>query len=249
VLVVTAAAGADWLWRIGAWDQVVGVTAYFQAPSDAPARPRLSGFSTARLDEIEALEPDLVIGFSDVQAGLLAELGRRGLSVWLTNPRRLPEIESVLECLGRIVDRAEASARQLDEFRCRLAPVVPRGRRPRVYFEEWPEPMVTGIGWVSELIERAGGDDVFADRRHHRAAAQRQITAGEVIAAQPEIVVASWCGRRFERSSLEARAGWQALPAVRSGRVYELDSDDILQPGFRLALGYERLCRWIRGEA
>jgi iron complex transport system substrate-binding protein len=244
-IVCLSAESADWLWRIGAWDSVVGVTAFFTQPQDAPAKPRVSGFSTGRVDEIIELHPDLVITFSDVQASLAAELIKAGLPVFATNQRTLAEIESTLQMLGRVVGHELESERLLKEFRLRLAPVAPKGTRPRVYFEEWNDPFITGIAWVSELIERAGGEDVFAHLRTKRAASQRVISSRQVFKADPEIILASWCGKPVKPAEISSRPGWPEVAAVRAGRIDEVLGEDILQPGFRLIQGYERLKKLI----
>jgi len=248
-IVCLSAEAADWLWRIRAWDDVVGITAYFTPPSGAPPKPRVSSFSTARFDEIIALEPDLVITFSDVQASLSAELIKRGLSVLATNQRTLTEIEATLALLGRMVHREREAEKLLHEFRERLAPVERVAVRPRVYFEEWNDPLISGIGWVGELIERAGGDDIFPDLRTRRAAPERVVTSEDVCRANPQIILASWCGKPVHAHEIAARPGWDQIAAVRSNRIHEIPGDDILQPGFRLVHGYERLKRIIAAEA
>ena len=240
-IICLSAEAADWLWRIGAWEQVVGVTAFYNQPTEAPPKPRVSGFSSAKLDEIEALDPDLVITFSDVQADIAAQLLRRGFTVLGTNQRTLAEIEVALELLGRIVGREREAAQRLREFRERLAPVAKTGPRPRVYFEEWNEPLVSGIAWVSELIERAGGIDVFAELRSKGTAAERQVEPDAVRARNPEVILASWCGKPMRVDQIVSRPQWDSIEAVKHGRIHELPGDDILQPGFRLLFGYERM--------
>lgn len=240
-IVCLSAEAADWLWRVGAWDNVVGVTAFFTQPSDTPAKPRVSGFSTARMKEIETLNPDLVITFSDVQAEFAAELIKHGFSVLATNQRTLAEIEATLSLLGRVVGHEAESERLLVEFRERLAPVKKAANGPRVYFEEWDDPFISGIGWVGELIEHAGGTDIFAELRKNRAAHDRVVTSEQICHANPEIIFASWCGKPVQSASISLRPGWAELPAVRAKRIYEIPGEDILQPGFRLVYGYERL--------
>src|SRR6266436_873515 len=164
-IICLCAEAADWLWRIGAWDCVAGITSFFKPPPEASHKPCISGFSTAQFEEIATLDPDLIITFSDVQAPLATELVRRGFTVLATNQRTLAEIEATLSLLGRIVGRDADAERWLGEFRQRLAPVENSKCRPRVYFEEWNEPLIAGIAWVSELIELAGGEDVFAHLR------------------------------------------------------------------------------------
>ena len=240
-IVCLSAEAADWLWRIGAWEQVAGVTAFFQQSAEMAAKPRVSGFSTARLTEIEKLNPDLIITFSDVQAEFAAELMKQGFPVLATNQRTLAETEVTLSLLGRVVGRESEAERLLREFRERLAPVERRTNRPRVYFEEWNEPLISGIGWVGELIERAGGADVFAELGKNRAARDRVVSSEQVRQANPEIIVASWCGKPVDVEAISSRAGWAEIAAVRERRIYEIPGEDILQPGFRLIYGYERL--------
>jgi iron complex transport system substrate-binding protein len=247
-IVCLSAESADWLWRIGAWEQVVGVTAFFTQPADAPAKPRVSGFSTARLNEITELHPDLVITFSDVQAQLAAELIKRGLPVLATNQRTLEETEATLAMLGRVVARESETERLLVEFRERLAPVKRIGLPPRVYFEEWNDPFITGIAWVSELIERAGGEDIFSELRTKRAAPERVVSSEQICRAKPEIIFASWCGKPVQPTAISSRPGWAELSAIRTGRIHEIPGEDILQPGFRLVHGYERLKEICNGN-
>jgi iron complex transport system substrate-binding protein len=240
-IVCLSAESADWLWRIGAWENVVGVTAFFSPPPNISPKPLVSGFSTGRLDEIAALDPDLVITFSDVQAQLAAELIKRGLLVLSTNQRTLAETETTLAMLGRVVDREAKAESLLTEFRERLAPVKCMGARPRVYFEEWNDPFITGIAWVSELIQRAGGEDIFSELRTKRAAPERVVSSEQIRHSNPEIIFASWCGKPVQSAAIASRPGWAELAAVRANRIFEIPGEDILQPGFRLIHGYERL--------
>jgi iron complex transport system substrate-binding protein len=240
-IVCLSAESADWLWRIGAWDSVVGITAFFTVPEEAEPKPRIGGFSTAQLDEIAELEPDLIIAYSDVQAPLLAELMRRGFAVLGTNQSMLAEIEATMMLLGRIVGHEPEAGRWLREFQKRLAPVENVKARPRVYFEEWNDPLVSGIAWVSELIERAGGKDVFPELRTQRAAQERVVEPKEVCRRNPEIILSSWCGRAVRIPEIIARPGWKEIVAVQRKRIYEIHSSEILQPGFRLVEGYERI--------
>jgi iron complex transport system substrate-binding protein len=224
------------LYALGEGDRIVGISAWTARPAEArTSKPIVSGFTSGSIDKITAQEPDLVIGFSDVQADLAATLIRHHLPVLILNQRTIAEILDVIRLLGRIVgaeERAEAYAGMLEtglaEARARGAA---RGACPRVYFEEWPEPLVAGSTWVSELIQVAGGEDVFRDRARAKAAKGRLVEPEEVLAARPDVILASWCGKPFEAESLQARPGWHALPAVRRGRVHEIASEIILQPG------------------
>src|SRR6266404_4955881 len=210
-IVCLSAEAADWLWRIGAWERVAGTTAFFKIPPNVAPKPRISGFSTAQFDQIADLQPDLIITFSDVQAPLAAELMRRGFAVLATNQRTLAEVETTLALLGRIVGCESEAERWLNEFRHRLARVAKAKFRPRVYFEEWNDPLIAGIAWVSELIERAGGQDIFADLRSKRAASERVVSSEEVCHRNPDIILASWCGRPVQVSEIAGRPGWDKL--------------------------------------
>ena len=244
-IVCLSAEAADWLWRIGAWERVVGVTVYFDQPDSAPPKPRVSGFSSANLGQITQLKPDLIITFSDVQAQIAAALIQRGYSVLATNQRTLGEIETTLALLARVVNRERESEILLHEFLARLAPVENVARYPRVYFEEWNDPLISGITWVSELIERAGGKDIFEHLRCKHNAAERVVSLEQVCRADPEIIFASWCGEPVQPTEITARPRWNSLTAVREQRIYEIPSKDILQPGFRLVYGYEQMKRLL----
>jgi iron complex transport system substrate-binding protein len=244
-IVCLSAEAADWFWRIGAWDSVAGVTAYFIQPDGTPPKPRVSGFSSANLNEITKLNPDLIITFSDVQAKIAAEFIQRGFPVLATNQRTLAETEATLALLARIAGCECKGEELLKEFRERLAPVKNVTYRPRVYFEEWNDPFISGIAWVSELIERAGGEDIFHELRTKRAAPERVVSSEQICQANPEIIFASWCGKPLQAVEISARHGWNNLAAVRKNRICEIPSEDILQPGFRLVYGYEKMKRLV----
>src|SRR5271154_3235181 len=244
-IVCLSAEAADWLWRIGAWESVAGVTAYFVPSDGTPPKPRVSGFSSANLNEITKLNPDLIITFSDVQAKLAAELIQRGFPVLATNQRTLAETEATLALLARVAGCERTGEKLLNEFRERLAPVKNVKHRPRVYFEEWNDPLISGIAWVSELIERAGGEDIFANLRTKRAAPERVVSPEQICRANPEIIFASWCGKPVQADEIAARHGWNNLAVVRENRIHEITGEDILQPGFRLVYGYEKMKRLI----
>ena len=211
----------------------------FHSTAGSAAETAGERIQLCNLPQIEKLKPDLIITFSDVQSLLAAELIRRGFPVLATNQRTLVEIENTLALLSRVVNHE--SEKLLGEFHQRLAPVEKVSRRPRVYFEEWNEPLISGIAWVSELVERAGGQDVFAGMRSKRSARERAVLPEQACAADPEIIFASWCGKPVERAEISARHGWPDLAAVRAGQIYEIPGEDILQPGFRLVQGYERV--------
>ena len=223
------------LYLLGEGDRVVGVSGYTVRPPEARRKPRISAFTHARYERIEALKPDLVLGFSDLQADIAAELVRRGYTVAVFNQRSVAEILQMIRVLGGIVgcaDRAEALAtrfeRELDEIAA-AATALPR--RPRVYFEEWDNPLISGIRWVDELVEIAGGDPIFPELRDAKLGRERIVAPDEVARRQPEIIVASWCGKAVRTSAIAGRPGWCDIGAVRAGHIYEIKSAYILQPG------------------
>jgi polyphosphate kinase len=225
---------------------VVGVTAFYQLPPDADERPRVSGFRSGNHEAILRLKPDLVITSTDVQHQLASDLIKAGVSVWALNSRSLKEIYDAIRNLGRITRKSTRADELVAQMERNLQPVHVNGaHRPRVYFEEWPEPLITGIGWVSELIERAGGTDIFAELGRGKKAAARAVAPEEVIVREPEIIFASWCGRPVQMSEITSRSGWDKIPAVRTGHLVEIPSDDILQSGPGLVRGYEILKREI----
>lgn len=224
------------LYLLGEENRIVGVSGYaVRPPRVRKEKPRISSFLSADVARITALKPDLVLAFSDIQGPIIPELARAGLAVHLFNQRDLAGIFAMIRTLGALIEcheKAEALARSLE---ARLDQVKAessrRPARPRVYFEEWDDPMISGIGWVSELIEIAGGTDIFAELRTRPEAKDRIVTSAEVIARSPEIVLASWCGRKVRLDSFAAREGWSAIPAVQTGRIVEIKSPLILQPG------------------
>jgi iron complex transport system substrate-binding protein len=224
------------LYALGEGERVVGISAWTKRPPEARRdKPVVSAFVGGNVERIVALQPDLVIGFSDVQARLAAELIAANLQVLVLNQRSVAEILDVVLLLGRIVDAKERAEALVEGYVERLDDVRRRhagdAARPRVYFEEWPEPLIAGSRWVSELIDVAGGVDVFADRSAGRAARDRYVTSEEVVARAPDVIVASWCGKPFEPEAVLARPGWGAVPAVRRGALHEIDSCLVLQPG------------------
>jgi iron complex transport system substrate-binding protein len=229
---------ADLCARLGAWEQVVAVSAYAEQ-SGLPRRPVVSGFSTGDVDRILAHGPDVVLAFSDVQADLCAALVRAGATVLATNQRTLAEIAGTMRAVGRFIGKGNEAEQLAAEFERELESLRTESvRRPRVYFEEWPEPPVTGIAWVAELIEWVGGCNVFAERRS-RFAREREVTDAEIVAAKPEVILASWCGKPVDFAALQRRLG--ETPAVRAGRVHEIPGAEILQPGWRLLEGARRM--------
>ncbi len=223
------------LYALGEGERVVGISAWTVRPPEARTdKPIVSGFTGGNVEKICALEPDLVIGFSDIQAELAAKLIKRGQQVLVFNQRSIGEILDVVLVLGRMVGKEARAVDLIAGYRAHLDEVAARSRktpRPRVYFEEWPDPLISGIRWVSELIHIAGGEDVFADTSHGKLAKERMPCADEVIAAAPDVILASWCGKPVDTTSFAGREGWAAIPAVRAGRIHEIPSALILQPG------------------
>jgi iron complex transport system substrate-binding protein len=242
------------LYRIGAGDLVVGVSGYTVRPPQARAKPKISSFLTAKHDEILALRPDLVLGFSDLQADLAAELVRRGVPVHVFNQRSVAEVLQAIRVVGALVGRADAAEALADELVAGLrrhadaAAALPR--RPRVFFEEWHEPLISGIRWTSELLEIAGGEDVCAETRASHGAKGRIVDATDVARRDPEVVIASWCGRKASRAAIVARPGWESVTAVRDDQLYEIKSTYILQPGpAALTDGLDQLARIVAAAA
>jgi iron complex transport system substrate-binding protein len=223
------------LYLLGEQDRIVGVSGYAVRPPEARLKPRISAFTSAKYEKIMAVQPDLVLAFSDLQADIVAELMRRGVTVFAFNQRSIPEILDMILVLSRIVGVepkgialvAELTA-GLDKIR-QSAALFPR--RPRVLFEEWKDPLISGIRWVEELIEIAGGDPVFPHLRHQQAARGRIVPPADVIPRDPEVIIASWCGMKVSTSFIAARPGWSAISAVRNNHIYEIKSTYILQPG------------------
>jgi iron complex transport system substrate-binding protein len=223
------------LYLLGEGDRVVGISGYTVRPPEARQKPKVSSFLHARFEKIAALEPDLILAFSDLQAEITSELVRRGYPVFTFNQRSVAEILQMIRMLGGMVgvsDRADALVHELEAGLTRIRESAATfGRRPRVYFEEWDDPLISGIQWVEELIEIAGGDPVFPQLRCARLAKDRIVSSDDVIAAAPDVIVGSWCGKPVRKERIAARPGWNAIPAVRDGQIHEVKSAYILQPG------------------
>jgi iron complex transport system substrate-binding protein len=225
------------LYALGLEERIVGISGFTVRPPRARReKPRVSAFISAKLDRILELKPDFVIGFSDIQADIAQALIKNGIEVWISNHRSVDGILGYVRRLGALVgaaERAESYALELEAHIERVrqaAALLPR--RPRVYFEEWDAPLITGIRWVSELIGVAGGDDVFPERALCALGKDRILAdAGEVVRRAPDIILGSWCGKRFRPNQVAAREGWDAVPAVRDGELHEIKSPIILQPG------------------
>lgn len=223
------------LYLLGASDRIVGVTGYaVRPPAVRREKPRVGAFTSADIPKILALRPDLVLTFSDLQADIAAALIREGVAVHAFNQRTIAQILAMIRTLGALVGASAAADALASGFEDRLDRVRLQqtgGARPRVYFEEWDDPLIAGIAWVSELVEIAGGDDPFAERARAPDARGRIVTSADVIDAAPDVILASWCGKKVRPERIAAREGWSEIPAVRAGRIREIKSPLILQPG------------------
>jgi len=223
------------LYLLGQGDRVVGVCGYTVRPPEARRKPKVSAYLNARHYRIDALEPDLILGFSDLQADLAAALIKRGYPVMVFNQRSVAGILRMVRTLGAMVgqpDRAETLASRLElEVDAVRAAAARLPVRPRVFFEEWDNPLISGIEWVDELIETAGGDPIFPELRGAGLARQRIVAPEDVVRRRPDVIVASWCGRAVRAEKIAARPGWHDIPAVRDGRIHQIKSTYILQPG------------------
>ncbi|MDQ3263447.1 MAG: cobalamin-binding protein [Myxococcota bacterium] len=242
------------LYTLGAGDLVVGVSGYTVRPKEARKKPRVSSFLDANFDRILELRPDLVLGFSDLQADLGRELCKRGVPVYLFNQRSLTEILQTVRVVGALVGRAEDGERLADRLEANLERIAEEAitlpRRPRVFVEEWHQPLISGIRWCSELVELCGGIDVCVETREQQGAQGRIFEPEEVARRSPEVVIASWCGRKARRDKIVGRPGWAQVPAVLNDQLYEVRSTIILQPGpASLTDGVAQLQQIIRAVA
>jgi iron complex transport system substrate-binding protein len=223
------------LYLLGEQDRIVGISGYVVRPQARREKPRVSAFTSANIDKILALQPDLVLTFSDLQADIVADLIRRGIAVHAFNQRTVAGILDMMRMLGALVGANERAEELVGSLETRLAEARRRSeclpKRPKVFFEEWDDPLISAIGWVSELVEIAGGVDIFADRRNQGAAMDRVVTAEEVVEREPDLIIGSWCGKKFRPERVIARPGFDRTPAVQRKDVYEIKSSLILQPG------------------
>jgi iron complex transport system substrate-binding protein len=242
-LVCLSAEAAQICWHLGIWDQVVGVSAF--APAYQPSKPVCYGFSSGRLKQVLDLKPDLVMTFSDVQAVAAHELIQAGVPVWAWNYDRLAGVERAIRDLGAMTGSSLMAEDVVRRFWAGLETLAlaTDQPKPRIYFEEWPDPPIAGINWIGEIIQLAGGDPLFWPSE--RKASNRMVTDAQIAQLDPDIVLVSWCGRRFEREKFVGRPGLNALRAVRTGDIYEIEGADILQAGPELVRGAEQIHRII----
>lgn len=227
----------EWLYLLGQEARIVGISGYTVRPRRArEEKPKVSAFLSAKIDKILALQPDCVFGFSDLQADIASALIKHGVQVTVFNQRSVQEIFSVLYQVAAMVGQAQRGLELLQAMRERLLAIEAVGRalprRPRVFFEEWDEPHISAIQWVSQLMGIAGGDDIFPELAVQSLGKNRIIAdGGEIVRRNPDIIIGSWCGKKFRAEKVAARAGWQDVNAVKHGQLFEIKSADILQPG------------------
>lgn len=244
------------LYALGEADRIVGISGFTVRPTRArKEKPKVSAFLSARIERILDLKPDLAIGFSDIQADIAQALIKAGVEVWISNHRSIEGIRGYILRLGAMVGALPAAERYLGELDRRMDRVRAEAERlpfrPRVYFEEWDEPRISAIQWVSELVGVAGGDDIFPERAVMPLGKDRILADdSETIRRDPQLILGSWCGKRFRPDQVAARPGWSAVSAVRTGHIAEIKSPIILQPGpAALGDGLEALAAAIRGVA
>ena len=244
------------LYALGEQQRIVGISGFTVRPAIArKEKPKVSAFTSAKIGEILKLRPDFVIGFSDIQADIAAELIRHGIEVWISNHRSVDGILDYIRRLGALVGAGEKAHAYADALRHGLDAIEAEAarlpQRPKVYFEEWDEPLISGIQWVAELVRIAGGDDIFPERAAESLAKQRILEdPDEVIRRTPDIIFGSWCGKKFRPEKVAARPGWNAIPAVRDNELHEIKSPIILQPGpAALTEGVSEMARVIRAWA
>jgi iron complex transport system substrate-binding protein len=244
------------LYLLGEERRIVGISGYTVRPPRARReKPRVSAFLSAKTDKILQLKPDLVLGFSDLQADISRDLVKAGLNVVIFNQRSVQEILDMILVLSSMVGAAGKGEALVSQLEANLLFIQKKAEefpsRPRVYFEEWDEPMISGIRWVSELVGIAGGEDVFSELSHSHGAAGRTIAdPAEVVKRKPDVILGSWCGKKFRPEKVAARPGWDSIPAVRNSELHEIKSSEILQPGpAALTDGVRRISEILRRVA
>jgi iron complex transport system substrate-binding protein len=220
------------IYALGEQHRIKGVSSYVERPPEAKKLPKVSVFTTSQFDKIDQIAPDLILGFSDIQSDISKELVKRGHNVFIANHRSIEEILNYTGWLSGMLGMQQ----QGEELVTKLTQIIneqtkKRHKAPRVYFEEWDDPMICNIRWVSEIIQVAGGEDIFAEKAQGAMAKERFVTSEEVIAANPDIIFACWCGKKAKLDQLKSRPGWEGINAIKNNQVYELDPAVFLQPG------------------
>lgn len=244
-VVCLTAETAEIAFLLGAGERVVGVPGTARRPEAARDKAKVGGFTTFRADKILALEPDLVLAFSDLQRDIVGELISAGITVLCTNQRSVDDVLRAVLLIGGALGAQEQARALIQDMRDEIKQVREYSSvwpdHPRVYFEEWMDPLIAGIRWVSELIEMAGGRDIFVELREQPNAPGRVVTPDEVARRNPDIILASWCGKPVDTAAIAARPGWQEVAAVKAGRIHEIEGEDILSPGPSLLVGLRRI--------
>jgi iron complex transport system substrate-binding protein len=250
-IVCTTTESVDILYRLGLGERVVGISGFTTEPPEARQKPKIGSYTTVKLEKIKELNPDLIVTFSDLQAQITHDLVREGFTVFAMNQRSLRGILEAILMLGSLVGASGAAQGLVDEMRQTFEVMQARAAHleyhPKVYFEEWHDPLISGIGWVSELIELAGGRDAFPDVKGE-SASERIIPAEEVLHRNPDLIIASWCGKKVNIPSICKRPGWDEIEAVRNKRVFEIKSAYILQPGPAVLKGLQQIHALIMHE-
>ncbi len=243
-IVCTTTESVDILYRLGLGDKIVGISGFTVEPPEARQKPKIGTYTSIKLDKIKELNPDLVVAFSDLQAQITHDLVKAGLTVFTMNQRTVRGILEAILMLGSLVGAPDAARRLVDEMQRAMEAVHARAvhlsPRPKVYFEEWHDPLISGIGWVGELIEIAGGEDIFPDVKGTNAP-ERIVSADEVRRRNPDVIIASWCGKKVNIQSILQRPGWEQIDAVKNQRVHEIKSAYILEPGPAALKGLEQI--------
>lgn len=233
------------LFALGAGDRIVGVSGYTVRPPEARLKEKVSAFTSARMDKIRALKPDLIFAFSDLQKDIVRDLTEEGYTLLVTNQRSLREVGETILAVGRLVGLEKKAEELSEKFYGELDELAERAvafpRRLRVYFEEWNDPLISGIRWAGELIRRLGGEDVFEELEEGTVARQRRVEPEEVVRRNPEVILASWCGKKVQIDAIRSRPGWERVEAVQKNQIYEIKSADILQPGLSLLHGARKI--------
>lgn len=229
------------LFALGAGERIVGVSGYTVRPPEARLKEKVAAFTSVRMEKIRALKPDLIFAFSDLQKEIVRDLTEEGYTVFVTNQRSLQEVGETITAVGRLLGLERKAEELCSQFYGELDLLAKKAsgfpRRLRVYFEEWDGPLISGIRWVGELIRKLGGEDIFEELEEGKAARQRRVDPEEVIRRNPEVILASWCGKKVQTEKIASRAGWDKMEAVQKNQIYEIKSADILQPGLSLLYG------------
>ncbi len=250
-IICTTTESVDILYRLGLGDRIVGISGFTVEPPEARQKPKIGAYTSINLDKIKELQPDLVVAFSDLQAQITHDLVKAGFTVFTMNQRTVCGILEAILMLGSLVGAVEPARKLVEDMQCAIEAIQTHGarlsHRPGVYFEEWHDPLISGIGWVGEVIEIAGGRNIFADVKGANAP-DRIVHADEVLRRNPDLILASWCGVKVNTQSILQRPGWDQMEAVKHQRVHEIKSAYILEPGPAILKGLEQIHALIMKE-